>query len=322
MSSKYISLAKKVLLDSKTLTQEALQHKPTSRIATRQLLQKQVSNDNQVAESLLKLDKELVLLEYHGASEYMKQKFSKEEQVIQVNKNEASDEKGTVGKVAFMITKQQKLVLKQSLNYSDQDIKGMKPVEAMLLMEHKVVKSNMEGGDNDSWKETLQNLVRENEMLLEKEAQDAQKRIEETVAKSRDQQEKVESATSSDLQLGFEQPISSEKEVSNALSIVSEPSENVSKSQENALLSSSESDDSASESDIWYEVVEISICNENKETTSVVGLYRSKKEANELVEIKTDLLNKRKRDEESKRRMTKQDFETQGYRVQRRHDGN
>lgn len=320
MSSKYISLAKKVLLDSKTLTQEALQHKLTSRIATRQLLQKQVSNDNQVAESLLKLDKELVLLEYHGIGDYMKQKFSKEEQVIQVNKNEASDEKGTVGKVAFMITKQQKLVLKQSLNYSDQDIKGMKPVEAMLLLEHKVVKSNMEGGDDDSWKETLQTLVHENEMLLEKEAQEAQKRIEENITKSRDQLEKVESATSSDLQLGFEQPISSE--VSNALSIVSEPSEDVSKNQKNILLSSSQPNDSASESNIWYEVVEISTCNENKETTSVVGLYRSKKEANELVEIKTDLLNKRKRDEESKRRMTKQDFETQGYRVQRRHDGN
>lgn len=97
-----------------------------------------------------------------------------------MKKNEASDEKGKVGKVAFMITKQQKQVLKQSLNYSDQDIKGMKPVEAMLLMEHKVVKSNMEG-DDESWKDMLQNLVRENEMLLEKEAQEAQKRIEETV---------------------------------------------------------------------------------------------------------------------------------------------
>lgn len=321
MSSKYMSLAKKVLLDSKTLTQEALQHKPTSRIATRQLLQKQVSNDNQVAESLLKLDKELVLLEYHGVGDYMKQKFSKEEQVIQVKKNETSDERGKVGKVAFMITKQQKQVLKQSLNYSDQDIKGMKPVEAMLLMEHKVVKSNMDG-DDESWKEMLQNLVRENEMLLEKEAQEAQKRIEETVTKSRDQQEKVESATSSDLQLGFEQPISSEKEVSNALSIVSEPSEDVSKNQENTSLLSSESDKSTSESNIWYEVVEISTCSKIKETTSVVGLYRTKEEANELVEIKTDLLNKRKSDEESKRRMTKQDFETQGYRVQKRDDGN
>ncbi|GFH50069.1 hypothetical protein CTEN210_06545 [Chaetoceros tenuissimus] len=320
MSSKYISLAKKVLLDSKTLTQEALQHKPTSRIATRQLLQTQVSNDNQVAESLLKLDKELVLLEYHGVGDYVKQKFSREEQVIQVNKNEASDEKGKVGKVAFMITKQQKQVLKQSLNYSDQDIKGMKPVEAMLLMEHKVVKSEMEG-DDDSWKETLQHLVRENEMLLEKEAQEAQKRREDTVAKSIERQEKVESATSSDLQLGFEQPISFEKEVSNALSIVSEPLEDVSKNQKDTSLSS-ESDKSTSESNIWYEVVEISTCTENKETTSVVGLYRTKEEANELVEIKTDLLNRRKSDEESKRRMTKQDFETQGYRVQRRQDGN
>jgi hypothetical protein len=106
--------------------------------------------NNAVAVSMLKLDREIQLMRYHGFFAYLR---STREFNIQSAYRKASfgmsgkitkREESNVAKVPFMITSAQKKELIETLGYSTEDIKCMKPLEACIILEYKIAPREME----------------------------------------------------------------------------------------------------------------------------------------------------------------------------------
>lgn len=140
---------------------------------TRQLLLDQSvgpASVNRAAVKLLEWDRELNLIRYYGVGEYAKRwwasrsrptrsAFSSDQpaESISTNGERVDEEKGSVARVAFMITARQRRELSSSLGYDPQDIRSFKPIEALLLLEHGVKK------DAGDFRAELKRLVEENE---------------------------------------------------------------------------------------------------------------------------------------------------------------
>lgn len=96
------------------------------------------SQGNQTAARLLHVDKEIGLLRYYGLMGYLREK-----QWIQRNSNTTMRLKSTETdpskpKIAFMITSAMRKDLMEELAYHETQIKQMTPLEASLILEHRV----------------------------------------------------------------------------------------------------------------------------------------------------------------------------------------
>jgi hypothetical protein len=87
----------------------------------------------------------------------------------------------TIGKIAFMITRQQKQTLKQ-LSYTPPQIKSFKPIEALIIVEQKLIMNASDDDDDDDdddhskihWRQELDRLLEENDILMEQQHQQQQ----------------------------------------------------------------------------------------------------------------------------------------------------
>ena len=102
-------------------------------------------------------------------------------------------------RVAFMITSSQRLELRTALGYEPADIKRLKPLEALLVLEHGL----RPGSDDD-----LRSLVRDNEELQRTEAEGAmreeQRRREETKETAPRSADEAESGKASQARLNHQ----------------------------------------------------------------------------------------------------------------------
>jgi hypothetical protein len=90
-----------------------------------------------------------------------------------------------IGKIAFMITRQQKQALKQ-LSYTPPQIKSFKPIEALIIVEQKLIMNASDDDDDDDdddarthskihWRQELDRLLEENDILMEQQQHQQQK---------------------------------------------------------------------------------------------------------------------------------------------------
>jgi hypothetical protein len=134
-------------------------------------------DQNSIALSLLSIDQTVGLLRYHGILPYVSKLLlqhrwfslpsnssTTQNESIQPSSTTNSLQQKTPppkAKIAFMITSSQKLALIEKLGYDIGQIKKMKPLEALLALEHNVTPGN---------EEVIAKLVEENEALLREEA--------------------------------------------------------------------------------------------------------------------------------------------------------
>lgn len=125
---------------------------------TRRLLQEQAAPSlaaaNTAAIALLKCDREINLMRYHGIVEYVQRwwetkqwpfssrTFGSGSSGRSKTPNGRSGAEASVGRVAFMVTSRQREELATVLGYSAQDIRSFKPLEALLLLEHGIKKDS------------------------------------------------------------------------------------------------------------------------------------------------------------------------------------
>ena len=329
---------KTIVTEAFHLSKQIYQTKPTSLVETRQLLHNASRGQsslglgiggNGVALSLLKVDKEIVYMRYEGILTYVVTRFqARTRRLIGTTStgtttfsdtrsskdNNDNRKKGNnqVAKIAFMITNQQKQQL-QELHYSPKQIKAMKPIQALLIVENDLIMD--EDADSDGqWSVKLEAFVRENENdPLQKEKQvQVQRGVKEEVhvEYEYEMELKNESTTGTGTaQLKFEQPAadvddSRAQSAINSLAIVpdSDPSSSSKMYKEylpaQPIIDSVEDDNDDTETETapeaeaeaegWYEVIETT-----NESSGVIALYKSRKEAQECLDIKMDLMNKR-----------------------------
>lgn len=341
-SKSIFSSVQRGLIDSVKLSQAFYQRQPRpvtlhdARLVLQQSLQQE---SNVAASSLLKADREINLMKYHGIIDYMKQQkpllslFGKQQQNETSSGSDWSVSSGgqekqkrtdaSTARVAFMITKQQRVELMQECHFTQEEIKCLTPIQANIILQEKMSASD------PNWKIQLDQILASQEK--EKDSQDL---VEAEESKSSsfgvDNTEKEELPMEKlhlDMDIGFEQKQlhESDEDKSNALAIVDtvDPAKDdlfteqsnsslpnttrantVNASESNEPSWSEESNEKTpsnskigSEND-WYEVIESLRVkhdenDEMKDDISVVALFRTEEEAKECVEIKQELLEKR-----------------------------
>jgi hypothetical protein len=124
---------------------------------------------NVAAIKLLQWDRELNLIRYHGAWEYARGGWFSSSDLLPwrrqilsgssspVARDERGREKDATGgeemdakvaRVPFLITSEQRRRLSETLGYTSQDIRALKPIEAMMLLEHGVRRDDGGGGSS------------------------------------------------------------------------------------------------------------------------------------------------------------------------------
>ncbi len=151
------------------------------------------TNDvNIVAIKLLQLHRELNLMRYHGIQNYIRQWWLMRKSSDSINNgntpistnnnkifneygqtkvNSRTENKKSVARVAFMITTDMRKKLSNNLGYTAQDIRSLTPQEAMLLLEHGVMKDGVVDGKDISFRPRL------NELLMKKDKADSEQII-------------------------------------------------------------------------------------------------------------------------------------------------
>lgn len=168
-------LIRSVLLKKPVMNLEAYKTK------TKQLLLDQSKpNDalpNLAAVKLLHWDREFGLLQYYGVQEYARRWWKSRSSSISpstsIPKSDATEQgrgstrinqNNNVGRIAFMITSEQRQKLSTDLGYTQQDIRSFKPIEALLLIEHDVKKTTAD--DKYNFRTRLKELNDENEKII------------------------------------------------------------------------------------------------------------------------------------------------------------
>ena len=119
----------------------------------------QARQSNRAAVLWLNLEKEAGLIRYHGFVGYLKKqrnnvlvagwttsRFGSTKAMEQHNpSSQTPKQQQSVAKVAFMITAAQKSELSNTLGYSTEQIKKLKPVEAALILQHQIPPADPEG---------------------------------------------------------------------------------------------------------------------------------------------------------------------------------
>mmetsp|Transcript_26237 Transcript_26237/g.39720 ORF Transcript_26237/g.39720 Transcript_26237/m.39720 type:complete len:279 (+) Transcript_26237:65-901(+) len=113
----------------------------------REILLSEAKVSNSVATSVLLAEKELAVFKYYGILAYSRQRISPHfsgwlNKRLSSSRNEHYAMKqlsnGRKVKVAFMITKDQRRALAAELGYTEDKIKKLKPMEALLILEHRI----------------------------------------------------------------------------------------------------------------------------------------------------------------------------------------
>lgn len=237
------------------------------------------------------------------------------------NSNNTAKSTGTTSnnskkaRIAFMITTAQKQTLARKFNYAPSLIKKLKPIEALLIIENELhshdVAGEYESGSvseeasnadflkrEKEWRIKLDDLIEENETLIQRhqEEEEERQRIEESKkieveVKSKSKPTKVE-ATSE------ESSKACMYEVVEVIQSLTSPSSPISTSTALVLSTSlPESSPSPSETVPASASTPASIDNPPSGSTSdtgeVLALYKTEKEAQEFIDIKLDLRQKR-----------------------------
>ena len=204
--SKYLlSSFQRGFLDVVKLSQTLYQHKPrptTLHDARLILLQSIQEESNVAASSLLKADKEINLINYHGGIlPYMKTKRlflignqTTEDEPSTTPINDSSMATSTAratntARVAFMITKQQRVQLMQECHFTQEEIKRLTPIQASVILQEGLSASD------PNWKLQLE------DQLLLLSSQEEEKNREEEEDHSFLSMEKSQL----DMDIGFEQ---------------------------------------------------------------------------------------------------------------------
>ena len=317
---------RRIFQEATHLTHQFYRHRPTSIIQTRQILQQTVngasgtsatsnSTSNSLAMTLLKVDKEIVYMKYEGLSQYFTKRFqdstmkrkmfnplptadtcSTGATTTSTASTSSSTNRSTStsnqrkARIAFMITKQQKQILSQRFHYTPTMIKTLKPTEALLIIENGLhaydydkaggaekVQVQLEGVQERRklWKTKLDALVKENEALVERQQEEQQKEHEGLGLEKLQEQEDVQMETEEETKMYMYEVIEQ----------VALPS--VSSSSTSTALSTALSTEISTSSTIFTSEV-------------VLALYKTEEEAQECIDIKLDLMNKRNQKQESK----------------------
>jgi hypothetical protein len=263
--------------------------------------------------TLLKVDKEIVYMKYEGLSQYFTKRFqdstmkrkmfnllptadtcSTGATTTSTASTSSSTNRSTStsnqrkARIAFMITKQQKQILAQRFHYTPTMIKTLKPTEALLIIENGLhaydydkaggaEKVQLEGVQERRklWKTKLDALVKENEALVERQQEEQQKEHEGLGLEKLQEQEDVQMETEEETKMYMYEVIEQ----------VALPS--VSSSSTSTALSTALSTEISTSSTIFTSEV-------------VLALYKTEEEAQECIDIKLDLMNKRNQKQESK----------------------
>lgn len=279
-------------------------------------------NENSAAKSMLMVDREIGLVKYHGFVTYLAEhsRFSRlqlpfsgifgmnPKNTLQAGSFSTSSSSAKIAiasnsntkvnpkkaKVAFMITANQRAQLIET-GYTHPQIKKLKPLEALLILEQDLKPPNSEK-DHSLFQEQLNKLVKE----YEEEQQSQRNMILAQTPPSLDDRN-VERPKKEEEEHG--------KSTETLLKLEMSPKvDRLDTNREKATLNADHKNalDSASslvreeENENWFEVVEViqklDPNHENSKQTpiiSIIGLYKSEKEANFCREIKEDAAAKR-----------------------------
>mmetsp|Transcript_32317 Transcript_32317/g.65572 ORF Transcript_32317/g.65572 Transcript_32317/m.65572 type:complete len:406 (+) Transcript_32317:217-1434(+) len=243
--TRFVAKSRLVATDTYALASSLLSARPTSIPSARDVLirSSRKDNGNIVATSVLRLDREIGLVRYHGLGGYVNAKGGIRGLLVSGNgaalttrsadssggfnltrflfgppsgRGRDSSEASTgtdvtnnsivssalpqgshnqkKARVAFMITSAQRMQLTSQLGYTATDIKSLRPLEVLLILEH-----GIEPGNDGE----VRRLVAENEALEEEEARRAEKELAEAKAAAAEAAAIAEAqpGTSSDEQL-------------------------------------------------------------------------------------------------------------------------
>jgi hypothetical protein len=140
------NMSRKIGSDSVVLITK-LAKSPSS---SRDILASQARASNSLATALLQMEKEVGLFRYHGFSGYFGPHVTtfRRRLGFASSENNGSDDDRSIkpktgARVAFMITSAQRTSLSEELGYTEDDIRKMKPVEAFVILEHKLPPGDM-----------------------------------------------------------------------------------------------------------------------------------------------------------------------------------
>ena len=336
---RFASKTRLVASDSWNLASILVKVKPTCIPSTRAALMQcaRSDNGNVVAESALRLDREVGLMRYHGLGGYLTAKggvrallpssssgggHGREarpsspdtDSGISTSDSTTSSSSPKKARVAFMITAAQRQQLSTKLGYTAGDIRRLKPLEALLILEHCI----KPGSD-----EEVMRLVKKNEEMERQEAERAEMEFvasalvseEATRAAPAAADTKGKTATDTDkddatlaLAAGQnrnqDEPSSQQDQNDDAgtslSSSLSDQSAAVQqalsrplRSREQQAINSNESDgtsiDTMDESDVvtWYEVVETRT-SDDSDDEAVIALYQTVEEAEDCLRWKEE----------------------------------
>jgi len=237
--------------------------------SSRDILLSQAREANLAATSFLRMEREINLMRYHGFRGYLRERsilpinlFSSQRlsfgSTPPQDNIETKRSQPTTARVAFMITSAQRVTLSKDLGYTTQQIKLMKPIEASLILEHKLQPSDMPS--------MLPGLVLNYHSALSA----TQTRVDEVPEKPPD----APPSTKAQAPQYTSEDKADEEPPMLSLPILTAPAE----TEENTRL--------------WYEVVQI-----RSDTTDTIGLYPDESEAELCLETKEHLAAKHRPDE-------------------------
>ena len=272
---------------------------------------------NSVALSFLNMDRNIGLIRYHGLLSYSKQYILPA--LFHSNRNSSSlsrDDDGRISapvsptrfetgqtqnnnkaKVAFMITSSQKITLIESLGYDVSQVKEMKPIEALIALEHKILPGN---------DETIARLVAENEEFLKAENEEKQRRM---------AQETERSTTT--------ETISNDAPV--AVNFDSLNKHNAEASHQSNLGALNGGDSHRNQAGYffgndWYEVLQESKTEDGQTSATVIALYSTEEEAMLCVAIKEEFATRTTKEFVARHTNDLEEADTVCYRVRKRTD--
>lgn len=306
--------------------------KPNKKISFKDIILNEArQNQNRVATSMLSIDREIGLMKYHGIPNYLRQysslRFIKFPSLgmfpsspsgddvsrpsaspkSSLNASSATTPTPPKAKVAFMITAAQRSQLIE-MGYTASQIKKLKPIEALLILENQLIPPSTCESESDEGKSKLQKEIQK----LVDEYEDEQRLHAEQVLAKAEAEAVADPLTTSTLNEKDDEAKSQNDEK------VEINNENQTDSTSHSITTSLNSiEPSKDEKQIeWFEVVEIindetNETNEglpinSKSTTSVIGLFKSEEEANFCREIKEEMENRRQKD--SNRKQKKRTF--------------
>mmetsp|Transcript_24838 Transcript_24838/g.72758 ORF Transcript_24838/g.72758 Transcript_24838/m.72758 type:complete len:358 (-) Transcript_24838:392-1465(-) len=352
LAIRILKRSKTALSETGTLVSALVKEPATSTTKARDVLICHARNKhNSVATSFLRVDREVGLIRYHGIQGYVAlwaqgnpggllgmvydgkwnrgtNPWVRMKKLMYGTRGEDHDERDDLDSgdgnqdapilskrratVAFMITASQRMELTTRLGYVTEEIKKLKPLEALLILEHDIKPGN---GD------IVLRLVRENEELQRAEAEevlmeqstfdekaqlksDAYTTENEIVQKSRLARGSTQSSLDDAGVFSTEKEHDYTSETTRQNDRLLEISGGFD-SPPPLELGDSENSGKESETDVWFEVVEF---HDESGKSNVVALYKTEEEAQDCIDWKIDATRRHHEEKDSTRPMPRFEF--------------